>query len=78
MIHPFPEYTVRIFLFGVRNLLMKDTFDFEAISKALKETYDVIKAHEQPSELALQNLLEAKESLHEAIMHTLEKDRPAL
>ncbi|WP_158176025.1 hypothetical protein [Heyndrickxia camelliae] len=57
---------------------MKDTLDFEAISKALKQTYDAVSAQEPPSGLALQHLMEAKETLNDAIMYTLEKDRPAL
>lgn len=58
--------------------MTKETFDFETISRALKQSYDVIRSEEKPSEKAIQNILEAKESLNEAIMYNLEKDRPAI
>lgn len=58
--------------------MTKETFDFETISRALKQTYDVIQSEEKPSEKAIQNMLEAKETLNEAIMYKLEKDCPAI
>ncbi|MEK5390984.1 MULTISPECIES: hypothetical protein [Heyndrickxia] len=58
--------------------MTKETFDFETISRALKQTYDVIQSEEKPSEKAIQNILEAKETLNEAIMYKLEKDCPAI
>ncbi|MBB2481550.1 hypothetical protein H5P36_15315 [Bacillus sp. APMAM] len=58
--------------------MTKETFDFETISRALKQTYDVIQSEEKPSEKAIQNILEAKETLNEAIMYKLKKDCPAI
>ncbi|MBS4173228.1 hypothetical protein [Bacillus sp. FJAT-49736] len=58
--------------------MANQAIDFETISKALKQSYDVLTSDEKPSETAMQMLLEAKESLNDAILYALEKDRPAI
>jgi len=58
--------------------LKKENINFETISKALKQTYEVLWSEETPSKIAIQNIQEAKETLNEAIMYNLEKDRPAI
>ncbi|MGE8204283.1 hypothetical protein ACQKP0_06930 [Heyndrickxia sp. NPDC080065] len=55
--------------------MSENSLDFDKISRAITNTYEIIRSDERPSKVALALLKEAEQSLQEAWSYVLTKDK---
>ncbi|MGE6260271.1 hypothetical protein ACQKCU_20725 [Heyndrickxia sporothermodurans] len=54
------------------------SIDFDKISRAITNTYELMRIDEQLSEIALENLMEAEKLLSDARSYVLTKDQSVI